>query len=331
MRYGWSRQARAFSVLVVLVMSVLVTGYSGVVEEPPVNNPPTIAALQAREDELDRRESCPIECVASDEDGDELTYEWWASSGDIDFSGATAVWRAPEQRGTYDIAVKVSDGNGGEASEGIAVTVKGNDPPVIAGLKARVEWLTPSNRCRIECDAEDPDGDDLSYEWLVEGGRILGTGPVVMWVAPDMLGLHYIAVAVTDGYGGRAGGSLAIKVLSPEPPTIEEMSLTFQHPEYVKKYPWGYRILKGKLCVCQMECTVVDWGKELTYRWTCDAGEISGSGPVATWTPPDTKSEGTVAVTVRDVMGNAASEAIFFRAGEMGAYAPANGPGGCCR
>ncbi|TEU16459.1 MAG: hypothetical protein E3J25_02845, partial [Anaerolineales bacterium] len=199
MKHRRSRQVRAFSGLAVLVVSVLVTGYSGVVEEPPVNNPPTIAALQARQDVLDRRESCPIECVASDEDGDELTYEWSASGGDLDFSGATAVWRAPEQRGTYDIAVKVSDGNGGEASEAIAVTVKGNDPPVIASLKARVEWLTPSNCCRIDCDAEDPDGDELSYQWSMEGGRVFGVGPVVMWVAPDMLGLHYIAVEVTDG------------------------------------------------------------------------------------------------------------------------------------
>jgi len=326
-----SRQVRAFGSLAVLAVLVLVTGCSTSTDSPPVNNPPTIAALKARENVLDRRESCPIECVASDGDGDELIYEWWASGGDIDFSGATAVWRAPEQRGTYDIAVRVSDGNGGEASEGVAVTVEGNDPPVIAGLKARVEWLMPSDCCRVECDAEDPDGDELSYEWLVRGGRILGTGPVVMWVAPDIPGLHHIAVEVTDGYGGRDGDALAIQVLSPEPPSIEDLRLTFQHPEYVKKYPWGYRILKGKLCVCQMECTAVDWGKELTYRWTCDSGEISGNGPVATWTPPDTKSEGAVAVTVSDVMGNAASRAIFFRAGEMGAYAaPTDGPGGCC-
>ena len=330
MKHRRSRQVRAFAVLAVLVISVLATSYSGVVEEPRVNSPPSIVALSARQDMVEMGDGCAVECVAFDEDGDELVYEWSTSGGDLDFSGATAVWRAPEQRGTYNIGVRVYDGNGGESSEATAVTATGNSPPVIASLTARAEWLTPSNCCRVECDAEDADGDDLSYEWLMEGGRVFGVGPVVMWVAPDTIGLHYIAVEVTDGYGGRSRDALAVQVLSPEPPTIEDLCLTFQHPEYVKKYPWGYRILKGKLCVCRMECTAVDWGKELTYRWTCDAGEISGSGPVATWTPPDAKSEGYVTVTVSDVMGNAASRAIFFRTGEMWAYAATTDePGGC--
>ena len=331
MRYGWSSQARAFSGLGVLVMSVLATGYSGVVEAPRVNSPPAIVALGARQDTVEMEDSCPVECVALDEDGDELVYEWSTSGGDLDFGGPTAVWRAPEQRGIYSIAVRVSDGNGGESSEATAVTVTGNRPPVIAGLKAGVEWLTPWNCCRVECDAEDADSDDLSYEWLMEGGRVFGVGPVVMWVAPDTIGLHYIAVEVTDGYGGRDGDAVAIRVLSPEPPSIEDLRLTFEHPEYVKEFPWGYRILKGELCACRMECIAVARGKDLSYQWSCDGGEITGSGAVVIWTPPDAKVEGSVGVTVCDVMGNAASRAIFFRVGEMGAYAaPTDGPGGCC-
>jgi hypothetical protein len=329
-KYGWPHQARAFCGLAVLVMSVLATGYIGAVEEPQVNRPPSIVVLRARQDTVEMEGSCPVECVALDEDGDELAYDWSASGGDLDFSGASAVWRAPKQRGTYSVGVRVSDGNGGESSEATAVTVTGNSPPVIASLTARVEWLTPSNCCRIDCDAEDADGDDLSYEWLMEGGRVFGVGPVVMWMAPETIGLHYIAVEVTDGYGGRDGDALAIRVLSPEPPSIEDLQLAFEHPEYVKKFPWGYRILKGELCACRLECTAVARGKELSYQWSCDGGEITGSGPVVTWTPPDAKVEGSVGVTVRDVMGNAASRAIFFRTGEMWAYTePSDDSGGC--
>jgi len=75
MKHRRSRQVRAFAVLAVLVISVLATSYSGVVEEPRVNSPPSIVAFRARQDAVEMGDSCPVECVAFDEDGDELAYE----------------------------------------------------------------------------------------------------------------------------------------------------------------------------------------------------------------------------------------------------------------
>ncbi len=91
----------------------------------PANHPPRITSLKARQDVVSPLESCLIECVASDQDGDELSYEWSASKGNIlDVDGATIAWSAPEPEGSYSIMVKVSDGNGGEATNFITITVK---------------------------------------------------------------------------------------------------------------------------------------------------------------------------------------------------------------
>ncbi|MCK4222207.1 MAG: hypothetical protein KAX25_04985, partial [Dehalococcoidia bacterium] len=278
----------------------------------PINSPPAITSLKANQNVLCVQDRCRVECLASDEDGDELSYEWSADSGEIEQDGVAAVWTAPAQEGSYGIGVTVCGGNGGETCGSVTVTVKSNNPPAITHLTTRASWLPPAGCCRIECIASDPDGEGLTYNWWVEGGEIYGAGPVVMWAAPEATGPYGIAVAVTDDYGGRDEQSLAIDILSPEPPVIEELSLTFQYPEYVKESLRGYRILKGSFCVCQMECVTADWGKELTYRWACDGGEIAANGPVATWTPPHEKSEVTVTVSVSDIMGNVATRDISF-------------------
>ncbi len=90
----------------------------------PANQPPGIISLKAKQDVLSPLSSCLIECVASDEDGDELSYEWSAGEGDIlDVGGASIAWTAPESEGEYSIMVKVTDINGGEATDFITITV----------------------------------------------------------------------------------------------------------------------------------------------------------------------------------------------------------------
>jgi len=77
-------------------------------------------------DVLSPLSSCLIECVASDDDGDELRYEWSADEGKILLSsvgGATVAWSAPESEGEYSIMVKVTDVNGGEVTDSVIINV----------------------------------------------------------------------------------------------------------------------------------------------------------------------------------------------------------------
>jgi len=53
------------------------------------NHPPIITSLQAEPEAVLLSASCQIECIASDKDGDQLSYEWLASKGDIEGEGAT--------------------------------------------------------------------------------------------------------------------------------------------------------------------------------------------------------------------------------------------------
>lgn len=274
------------------------------------NHPPVITNLKAESEVVSPSGVCLIECVASDQDGDELSYEWSAGKGDIDGDGATVAWSAPESEGIYNIAVRVTDGNGGEVTDSITITVRVNHPPTITSLIADADWVTPLSSCRIECNAEDPDGDELSYEWSASGGDISGTGSSVTWTAPDRAGPCNITVAVTDGYGGEATSALDISVSLNPPPVIEELIVTPKGHEYLKEYDGGYKV--GKAKSCEIECVVSNMSGELVYEWSCDGGEISGEGSVITWTAPSESDEVTVTVTVSDAAGNMVSKSIVF-------------------
>ena len=277
------------------------------------NHIPLITSLKAEREALSPSGSYQIECVASDEDGDELSYEWSASKGYIDGNGATIVWRAPAAEGIYSITAKVSDGNDGEATDSITISVSGNRPPIVHSLTSDMDWLTPSSSCCLECSATDPNGDRLSYEWSASQGKISGAGSVVTWTAPEATGLYTITVVVTDSHDEKDTKSLTISVALNNPPVIRNLIITPRVPKYLKEYGGEYRIFRG--VSCEIECIAYDpEGYELSYEWSADDGDISGEGSVIIWKAPlaPRPTTVTVTITVSDSSGNAIAKDIIF-------------------
>ncbi len=274
------------------------------------NHSPVITSLRAEPEAVLLSESCQIECTASDPDGDELSYEWLASEGKIDGSGAMVTWTAPESEGLYNIEVIVTDSRGGEVTDYVTIPVKVNRPPIINSLIANADWVAPSGSLQVKCEAEDSDGDEIGYEWTTSGGDISGSGAVVSWTAPGAVGTYTIAVVVTDSYGAEDTSSLTVSVVSYSPPIIEDLIVTAEH-KYFKKESTKYLI--GKEKSCDIECIVSDTSGELFYEWSCDDGQISGEGSMITWTAPNTSGDVTVTVTVSNAAGNMVSKSVVFQ------------------
>ncbi len=87
------------------------------------NQNPAITSLTSAAGALWPGAATNVTCVATDANGDTLTYGWTATGGTFTGAGATVSWNAPAGGGSYTITCKVSDGAGGTASRTVEVAV----------------------------------------------------------------------------------------------------------------------------------------------------------------------------------------------------------------
>ena len=171
----------------------------------------------------------------------------------------------------------------------------GAHSPIIHNLTAEQPILLPARSSNIRCTAEGREGDslsyNLSYNWSASGGSIYGQAgsggtSVVTWKAPDVAGKYTVTVRVTDSGGNQATGHIVLAVKTNYP--IITSLVTNADDNWVK--PSGS---------CRIECQAEDRnGGKLTYAWEASGGRISGTGPVVTWTAPDTAGDYRIAVVV---------------------------------
>ncbi len=178
-----------------------------------------------------------VSCATNEVDNQNLTYIWTSSGGVIQGDDTIVTWIAPETAGDYTVDVTVSDGEGNKVTKSVIITVssKPSERPVITAITVN----TPDNiettinplaepkekeqqihvkvlhTSDIECIATDPDGDELGYAWSDTGGKILGKGNKVSWLAPGVPGNYKVTVTVTGGRGGKAQASVDFRVTMP--------------------------------------------------------------------------------------------------------------------
>jgi hypothetical protein len=188
---------------------------------PPVNTAPVIHYIKAPAETLPQTTS-QIDCVATDADSDNLTYAWSCTGGTIMGSGDSIVWNSPQNAGSYDLSVVVTDGKGGEATESATIVVneKPNLAPVITSLKVTKEdntsydikpndntpiWLALWKTAVITCVAEDPDGDKVNLIWSASDGKLDGEGNTVTYIA-TVRGDFVVIVNAIDSKGASTKG-----------------------------------------------------------------------------------------------------------------------------
>lgn len=91
----------------------------------PKNNIPEIVSITANPDEIGPNEQTTLTVLATDADGDNLTYTWDASTGTLaNTTGRSVTWSAPGVTGQSTITVVVSDGRESVSSSLILNVVK---------------------------------------------------------------------------------------------------------------------------------------------------------------------------------------------------------------
>ncbi len=100
-----------------------------------------------------------------------------------------------------------------------------NHLPAITKLTSESAKVAARSAVRLSAEANDPDGDRLSYHWSVDSGartdlvQLNGPGPQVDFVAPRVpsgLGMYKVSIVVKDGAGASASATITIQVVPPE-------------------------------------------------------------------------------------------------------------------
>lgn len=135
------------------------------------NDAPIIHSLSSNPVNVGRQEYTDLTCVATDSDGDSLTYFWQATSGSISGNDATVRWRAPNIDGHYWVAVTVSDSREVD-KDSLELTVYPPNAPPSTPFDPR-----PGNGERDVTAASvnfswrciDADGDSITYDFYFGG------------------------------------------------------------------------------------------------------------------------------------------------------------------
>ena len=279
------------------------------VAESSPNSLPEIVGIIPATDRITPFDLCEVVCEAVDPDGDELTYTWSASQGDIYGEGSTVEWGSPVDEGLYRVTVTVDDGRGGTAEFSTSLRVKSNSEPVIVEMSSDADWVVPGASAYLSCMAEDGDGDEITYEWEATAGEFYGSGTSVVWVAPEIEGANWITVRARDPYNGEAVRAIPVSVTQGEPPVLGDFIVQGVNTNMVGPAGDAWKIFRGRTLMA--ECVVEDGKGPFTYEWTVDRGTLTPDGNIATWQAPDARISATIVVEVTDVNGNTASGSLL--------------------
>jgi len=195
----------------------------GIPNPPPPANRPPVAACSVSPASVIAGSSDPVtlHVNASDPDNDTLSYNYTATGGTIEGTGADARWATNGlAAGTYTATAKVDDGKGGTAtcSADLTVAPKPNQNPTISCSTDRSP-IMPGERTGITSTASDPDGDRLTYSYSATAGQVSGDGPKATFDSTGLQpGSYTVKCGVSDGKGGTAESSTNVDVQQPPPP-----------------------------------------------------------------------------------------------------------------
>jgi len=89
----------------------------------------------------------------------------------------------------------------------------GNSDPVINKITIDPPYISVGTTATVTVDASDPDGDNLTYQWSVALGDILGSGYQVRYTAAFCcVGVNTINVDVKDSKGAIVRGTINIEI-----------------------------------------------------------------------------------------------------------------------
>jgi outer membrane protein OmpA-like peptidoglycan-associated protein len=130
-----------------------------------------------------------------------------------------------------------------------------NRPPTV---KAQCDPCTVfvGERSQLTANANDPDGDPLTYQWTAPTGKLdQPTTPKPIWTAPMQVGSVPVTVTVNDGKGGTASDTVTIQVIQREQKVFTFEDVHFDFDRYTLR-PEAVRVLQQAVSAMKENATL---------------------------------------------------------------------------
>ena len=142
-----------------------------------------------------------------------------------------------------------------------------NRPPTV---KAQCDPCTVEvgGRSQLTASAQDPDGDQLTYQWTAPAGKLdQATTPKPMWTAPMVEGPVPVTVTVSDGKGGTATDTVTVQVVRKAQKTYTFEDVHFDFDRYTLR-PEAVRLLEQAVAAMKEDSTL----RLMIEGHTCNIG-----------------------------------------------------------
>jgi len=214
------------------------------------NKPPKVKRVYPEGDSIHFQHHQPYSIgfliEATDPDQDPMSYRWYVDDRYVaDGSDGNFFFRGDYFSGSsYNISVRVDISDGRlRISHNWTIQLRNREPVIESATPIDTFWMDPSEARVLRLVVEDPDGDELSYCWTVDGEEVTGAdlAELALKAKEHSVGPHTINVKITDDSGASVSNGWIFHVNAPsEPSDVDEV--TSETPP-----PWMAVILLGVL------------------------------------------------------------------------------------
>lgn len=220
---------------------------------------------------------------------------------------------------TYELNKTLLDGVVIDYNNGMNIN---NFPPRIKSLTPLNDKVLQNEWTKVYCTAYDKENNQISFRWFLNNEELIPDNAVIDWLSPADTGTYIIKCIIDDGNGSRDSAITEIKVveLINSTPSINNIKAT---PRKLN--------LNG---TCRIVCIAEDMDEDsLSYEWSSDYGEITGSDSLIAWTAPNDAGNYFIRCKVTDIHNSSVSDSVevsvrdfnMVQTGSLVLYLPFNG------
>jgi len=224
-----------------------------------LNAPPVIQEMVANPNPALAGRQVDFTLVASDPDGDPLTFDWNFGDGSSE-AGVTqdSAQHTFSNAGSYNVSVVARDDQGGASAPfEVTVVVLPNNPPIVDSITPSASTAEPGVPIQFSVAATDPEGEALTYDWdFGDGTTQTGVTQASVEHSFSQPGSYIVSVIARDA-GGNASVPVQVTIevaTVNTPPTIDSVT------------PSASNVLIGQQVDFTVAATDAD-GDPLTFDW----------------------------------------------------------------